>query len=169
MRSLSLVCLLLLLLLTACGSTSANTGTASTPATAPPSPTTQKHFQVGQAVSVGSVDLVTVTAVTTASSQPYRTPQAGYRYLLMQVTIKNTGTAEQVLSALNYTFRDTDGTTYSQVYINSNTSPWGKVEPGQQLRGQLAYEVPTTQKHFTFAFEADLSAPGETIWDIQVT
>lgn len=159
----------------ACGSTT-NTGSSITPAntTVPiaavptATPTPVGHFKVGQVVAVGGLYQVTVNGVKTATSQPYIQPAAGNIYLLLDVSVKNVGSSEQTLSLLNYTFRDGAGVKYSQVYINANNSPWGKVEPGQLVRGQLAYEIPKSQKSFELSFESDVTQPGETIWDITV-
>ena len=60
------------------------------------------------------------------------------------------------------------GCEYGQVLLTGETPPDGKVEAGSLLRGQLVYEVPTSQKTFTFNFEADIVAGGQTVWDLHM-
>ncbi len=52
--------------------------------------------------------------------------------------------------------------------MGSGKPPDGKVESGNLLRGQLTYEVPKTQKSFTFSFEADIISSGQTLWNLSV-
>jgi uncharacterized lipoprotein YehR (DUF1307 family) len=168
------VIIVVIMVFTACGSPTPNTGTSvattSTPSpgnTPTATPTPVGHFKVGQTVNVGNLDQVTVNSVKTETGEQYITPTPGNIYLLIDITVKNISTAEQQLSEINYTFRDVTGVSYSQVYINAKNSPWGKAEPQQLIRGQLAYEVPSSQKTFTLAFQAVFTSPGQTIWDIQ--
>lgn len=152
------------------GTSGATTGEQSEGNTATPTatPTPVGHFKVGQTVNVGNLDQVTVNSVKIGTGGQYSTPTRGKVYLLIGITIKNVSAAEQQLSAFNYTLRDVTGVAYSQVSINPGNSPWGKVGPRQLIRGQLVYEVPGTQKVFTLSFQADLTSPGHTIWDIYV-
>ena len=142
-------------------------GNGSTPANTP-APANQ-HFTVGQVVKVGDTWQVTVNSVKTSKGEQFLTPTAGNIYLIVDVTLKNTSGQEQTISsALNFSLQDSTGQKYTETLLTSATPPDGKVEAGSLLRGQLVYEVPTSQKAFTFNFEADIVAGGQTVWDLHV-
>jgi hypothetical protein len=148
--------------------TVANT-TPSAPTQAPTQPPTQQHFKVGQTVKVGDTWQVTVNSAKTSQGSEFSTPAANHVYLVIDVTLKNISTQEQQAYSAQFTLRDATGQQYTETFFDSSlTSPNGKVEADGLLRGQLSYEVPTSQKHFTLAFEASLTETGQTIWDIDV-
>jgi hypothetical protein len=153
------------------GSSSSNTGTAVTPTStsaASTAPSTQ-HFKVGQTVKVGDTWEVTINSAKTSEGEQFLTPPAGHHYLIVDVTLKNISSQEQnVSSALNFTLQDSTGQKYTETILPGKTPPDGKVEANSPLRGQLSYEVPTDQKAFTLAFEANIISGGQTNWDIHV-
>ena len=90
-------------------------------------------------------------------------------YLVIDLTMKNLSSQEQNVSSLaQFTFQDATGQQYDEALTDIGHPPDGKVEAGGILRGQLTYEVPTSQHQFTLAFENDLLSGGQTIWDISV-
>ncbi|RAQ96176.1 DUF4352 domain-containing protein [Thermogemmatispora tikiterensis] len=180
-RALSLVIgvgLLIMALLACDGSTSSNTGTAVTPSSssttnkasgATSSPATQ-HFKVGQTVKVGDIWQVTVLGVKTSDGDEFSHPKTGNTYLLIDVSLKNLSSSEQIVSsAANFTLRDSSGQEMDFTIVTSAPkTPDGKVEAGGQIRGTLAYEVPLSEHHYTLAFVSDLLESGQTIWDITI-
>ncbi len=161
--------------LLACGESSpANTGTSvnsssssgSTPTGAP-----AQHFKVGQTVKVGDTWQITVDSAKTSTGSEFNKPQkSGDVFLVIIVTMKNLSSQEQTVSSLaQWTLQDSTGQKYDgTIDTDAGASLDGKVEAGSLLKGSLAYEVPASMKSFTLAFEADLTAAGETIWDISV-
>jgi len=153
---------------------STNTGTLATtiPSSSTSTPTSNpsgQHFKVGQVVTVGNTWQVTVNSAKTSEGEQFITPTADHHYLILDVTLKNISSQEQnVSSALNFTLQDSTGQKYTETILPSKTPPDGKVEAGSLLRGQLSYEVPTSQKTFTFSFQANIISGGQTIWDINV-
>jgi hypothetical protein len=120
-------------------------------------------------VNVGGTFLVTVNSVKTSKGGEFDQPKAGDTYLIIDTSIKNTSSKEQDLSSLlQFTLKDSTGQKYDQTFISGATAPDGKLEPGDIVRGQLAYEVPTSQHAFTLAFEADIISSGQTLWDLKV-
>lgn len=118
---------------------------------------------------MGDTWQITVNSVKTSKGEQFLTPTAGNIYLIVDVTLKNTSGQEQtVSSALNFSLQDSTGQKYTETILTGETPPDGKVEAGSLLRGQLVYEVPTSQKSFTFNFEADIIAGGQTVWDLHV-
>jgi flagellar basal body-associated protein FliL len=157
---LLLGCIGIVALVTSAAKTT-NTGTVATtiPSSSTSAPTSNpsgQHFKVGQVVTVGDTWQVTVNS-------------ANHHYHILDVTLKNISLQEQnVSSALNFSLQDSTGQKYTETILPSKTPPDGKVEAGSLLRGQLSYEVPTSEKAFTFSFQANVISGGQTIWDIKV-
>lgn len=157
-------------LILACGDSSANTGTpANSGSSSGNTPSTAKHFKVGDQVKVGSTWNVTVNSVTTSQGDDISQPKSGNTFLVIDVSLKNVSSQEQDLSSLiQFTLQDSTGQKYTETILSSATPPDGKVEAGSPIRGQMAYEVPQSMHQFTLAFEADITSGGQTIWDLSV-
>ncbi len=156
----------------ACGGASAaNTGTkidSGSTSTGGQTNTTAQHFKVGDQVKVGDTYVVSVNSVKTSAGSDIDQPKAGNDYLIVDVTIKNVSSQEQNFSSdLQFTLKDSTGQKYTQTIISNATPPDGKIAAGDLLRGQMAFEVPTSQKNFTLAFESDIFGSGQTIWDLK--
>src|SRR5438045_4999491 len=170
---LLLGCIGIVALVTSAAKTT-NTGTVATtiPSSSTSAPTSNpsgQHFKVGQVVTVGDTWQVTVNSAKTSEGDQFITPTADHHYLILDVTLKNISSQEQnVSSALNFSLQDSTGQKYTEPILPSQTPPDGKVEAGSLLRGQLSYEVPTSEKTFTFSFQANVISGGQTIWDIKV-
>lgn len=157
----------------ACGSSTANTGTKSSGSSSSTQSSGSKsgsqHFKVGDQVNVGNTYTVTVNSVKTSAGDDITQPKAGNTFLIVDVTLKNTSSTEQNLSSLlQFTLKDSTGQKYDETIVTGATSPDGKLAAGDVLRGQLAYEVPSSMHDFTLAFEADITSSGQTIWDLHV-
>lgn len=160
---------LLVCFLAACGgSDNGNTGAIVTPGTTPTT-APAKHFKVGDTVKVGNVWQIKINNVKSSQGQDFSTPKAGNVFLLIDISLMNISDQEQnVSSALNFTLRDDTGQTITETVTAFTTPPDGKVSAGSPLRGVLAYEVPTRDKSFTLAFEADLLSSGQVVFDLSV-
>ncbi len=144
-----------------------NTTVAAT-ATATSAPSSQ-HFKVGDHVAVGDTYMVTVNSVKTSQGDAVFKPKSGHTFLIVDVTVKNTSSEEQTLSTLlQFTLKDSTGQKYDETFTADTTPPDGKIATGDQVKGQMAYEVPKSQHDFTLAFEADILSSGQTIWDLHV-
>jgi uncharacterized protein DUF4352 len=150
------------------GGASANSGSTTSGSSSTTSASTQ-HFKVGQQVKVGSTWVITVNSVKTSQGDDVFQPKSGNTFLIVDLTAKNVSSTEQTLSSiLSFTLKDSTGQKYDETIVTGATAPDGKVAAGDQVRGQLAYEVPASMKAFTFAFEADILSSGQTIWDLAV-
>jgi hypothetical protein len=162
----------------ACGESSNNTGTATnssapsnsssgtTPTTAP-----AQHFKVGQQVKVGDTWLITVDSAKTSTGSEFNKPQkSGDVFLVVVISMKNVSSQEQnVSSALQWALQDSSGQKYDEtIDTDAGATLDGKVEAGSLLKGSIAYEVPGSVHDFTLSFQNDITAAGETIWDIHV-
>jgi hypothetical protein len=163
------VMLAAILLILACGgSSAANSGAAVTGTVPLPSVTPLPHFKVGEQVKVGSTWIVTVNGVATSDGDYISRPAEGTTYLVIDVTLRNISDREQAVSSfLQFSLKDPTGQQYSEAIVDFAHAPNGKVEAADLLRGKIVYQVPTGMHQFAFAFQADLTAPGQTLWDIQ--
>ncbi len=146
-----------------------NTGTLATTDTSTSVVTPSQHFKVGQLVQIGSTWQATVNSVKVVASDQFNTPKAGDHFVVIDITLKNVSSQEQNISSIiNFSLQDATGQKYNETILSNATAPDGKVEPGSLLRGQLAYEVPTSQKALTFFFEPSFLTSGQTLWDINI-
>lgn len=154
----------------ACGESDANTGSAAAAGPAPTSVPT-RHFKVGETVKVGESWQILVLKASTNDGTQFDTPQKpGDTFLLLDVRMKNLTSSEQNVSSLiMFSVQDSTGQKITQTITTfAPAAPDGKVEPGAQVRGTLAYEVAKSEKHFTLAFQADITSTGQTIWDVRL-
>jgi hypothetical protein len=162
------VILVAALLILACGgSSAANSGTVVTGTVPLPSVTSLPRFKVGEQVKVGSTWVVTVTGVTTSDGDFISRPADGTTYLVIAVSLRNISSQEQAVSSfLQFSLKDQTGQQYSEAIVDFARAPNGKVEAADLIRGNMVYQVPTSLHRFTFAFQADITRPGQTLWDI---
>ena len=143
----------------------ATTTTSQSQATTAP---TGQHFKVGQVVKVNDTWQVTVNSVKTSNGEQFLTPSAGNVYFIVDVTVKNlSGQQQTISSAINFSLQDATGQKYTETILTGETPPDGTVGANSLLRGQLTYEVPTSQTSFTFNFEPDIVSGSQTVWDLQ--
>jgi len=167
----SLFSLMFLGLFLACGASASNTGTLTGTGTGTAKPViTTKHFKVGDKVTVGNLFEVTINSFATNPGTDFSKPAAGNQFVVVDVTFKNISTKEQNLSSiLQYTLKDSTGQKYNTTFLDGlGATPEGTLAVGDLVKGQLAYEVPATQKQFTFTFEADPFSGGLTTWDLSL-
>ena len=160
----------LALVIMACGSSSANAGTAvGTSGNNSSSSNSSKHFKVGDQVKVGDTFIVTVNSFKTNPGDDIFKPKSGNQFVVVDVTLKNVGSKEQDISSLlQFTLKDATGQKYDETIISNVTPPDGKLAAGDIIKGQIAYEVAASQHDFTVAFEADIISSGQTVWDLHV-
>jgi len=110
-----------------------------------------------------------VKSVKTSNGDDISQLKAGNTFLVVDVSIKKVSSKEQdVSSILQFTLKDATGQKYDQTFISGATSPDGKVEAGDVIKGQTPYETPKAQHDYTLAFEADIISSGQTIWDLHI-
>ncbi len=153
------------------GSSDANTGTTSASASGKSTQTPTKHFKTGDVVKVGDTWEITVNSVQALTQDgDFNKPKDGQVFLAIDLTTKDVSNKEQNISSLlNFSLKGADGTKYNQTVLTSlPPAPDGKVEANDQLKGNLAYEVPADQKTFVLSFQADIISSGQTQWDLSL-
>ncbi len=123
--------------------------------TPPAQPTvmTQASTGIGTTQSSGPW-AITINSVSTSQGDQYDVPKAGDTFLLLNFTGKNTGSSNLDMSPVYFTLRDDQGNTYDIAYITVPHDPRGTVVAGQQIRGDLSYEVPNSIHQYILQFDS---------------
>ncbi|HEY4034150.1 MAG TPA: DUF4352 domain-containing protein [Ktedonobacteraceae bacterium] len=151
--------------------TSSSTTKSTNDTTTSSQPPPQQHFKVGDTVKVGTDWQVVVNGIKTSSGGEFDTLKPGKRFIEVDVSMTNTSTQEQTTSGIvDWTLLDSTGqkADWDTVSDGSAPEPDGKIEPGQTLRGTLAYQAVATQNSFTLEFDPSMFGSGQTLWDLTV-
>jgi flagellar basal body-associated protein FliL len=152
-------------------SSSSNQQQSTRAANQPTSPPTSQPAAnvVGKPVVVDSTWTVTVNSVKTSQGDQFSTPKSGNVYMIVDVTIKNTSsTTRPVSSLIQFNFKDSTGQQYTEAITDFTKPPDGPLTAGGILRGQLAYEVPSSQHAFTLQFQPDITSTNVAEWALKV-
>jgi hypothetical protein len=129
------------------------TAQALTPTTPPDTPT-PASMGIGTTQSSGSWS-ITINSMSTSQGDQYDTPpKSGDIYLLINFTGNNTGSSNLDMSPVYFTLRDEQGNTYDIAYITVPHDPRGTVVAGQQIRGDLSYEIPQSIHQYILQFDS---------------
>ena len=82
-------------------------------------------------------------------------PDDGHEYVIVNVTFENKSNEEQNVSTLlQMSLRDDTGQRYTIAFgSNAESTPDGSIAPGDKLRGDVPFEVPTTATGLVFVFD----------------
>jgi len=115
-------------------------------------------FSVGDIVEIGELTLA-LNEVTYPSGADFNKPQEGHRFVVVDVTLENKGSeAKRISSLTQMHLKDETGQTYSldqgACVASKGTTPDGEIAPGENIRGQVGYQVPEGAKGLLFVFDA---------------
>lgn len=127
--------------------------------------TSQQTYNVGDVIAMGTTNL-TVNEVLYPAGDDFNKPNAGYKFLVVDITIENTGaTAISVSTLLQMSVKDASGQKFDVDLMASvasgGTSPDGEIAPGEKLRGQVGFQVPENATGLVFVFDADVWGSGK--------
>lgn len=114
---------------------------------------------------------ITINSVKTTAGGPYdAAPKAGDVYILINFTAHNNDIGAQDMSPVYFALRDDQGNTYDLAYITVPHDPRGTVVSGQNLRGDLSYEIPASLHTFTLQFDSpdDFDNSQVVQWNLSV-
>ena len=144
-----------------------------------PTPQTlMKKFSIGETASDGKVkitingkrfaDKITMSSSTSINGKPYTTnmdfkpTHANNQFLILDITIENLqpDTTQTISTLMQFAVSDADGYSYPYsiytAYLDKKFSG-GDLLPGQKMRGEAAFEVPTNPNGLQFAYKFDYS------------
>jgi flagellar basal body-associated protein FliL len=152
-------------------SSSSNQQQSTQAANQPTSPPTSQPAAntIGKPVVVDSTWTVTVNSVKTSQGDQITAPKSGDIYVIVDVTLKNTSSTNQPVSSLvQFNFKDSTGQQYTETVTDFTHPPDGMLTAGGVLRGQLAYEVPSSQHDFILQFQPDITSTNVAEWTLKV-
>ncbi len=159
-RCLLLLVLPLLACLAACGSSPAPStlSLSSTPTKGP--------YHLGQTVPVPGWQITIANARMETKIGLMAPAQERDRFLVLQVTLRNTSDAAAIASDTPFFCLGADGTKYPLVAAGTPSID-GAVAAGHAAAGQVTYEVPASARQFTIHYEDDAGAVLAT-WQFSV-
>lgn len=131
-------------------STDSNDSSAEQPAA------TNGRAGVGQTLTISDVD-VTVNSVETSTVDALSSSPDEDIYLIIDVTLVNNSSDDLALSSLlSFSLRGSDAYDYSvAIFVDTKGSLDTSVASGDQVRGQIAFDVPNLD-HYDFSVQPTL-------------
>ena len=126
--------------------------------------TTQETFKPGDVVDIGDFILV-VNSVETSSGSDFVKPAEGNEFVIVDLTVENKLDESVVVSSLlQMSLKDATGQKYD-VNILASTAGGastldGELAPGEKLRGQVGFEVPSDAEGLVFVFDPNIIGTG---------
>jgi hypothetical protein len=125
----------------------------------------QQTFNVGDVVAMGTTN-VTVNEVLYPTGDQFNQPNAGFKFLVVDLTIENvSASAISVSTLLQTSVKDSSSQKYDVDLMASvasgGSSPDGEIAPGEKLRGQVGFQVPVDATGLVFVFDADVWGSGK--------
>ncbi len=127
--------------------------------------TQQQTYNVGDVIAMGATN-ITVNEVTYPTGDQYNKPNAGFKFLVVDITIENTSAAAiNVSTLLQMSVKDASGqkfgVDFSASMASGGSSPDGEIAPSEKLRGQVGFQVPENGTGLVFVFDADVWGSGK--------
>ena len=126
-----------------------------------------QFFRIGDTVRLGDLH-VTVNGVKASLGDNFWAPEEGNYFIYVDVTFRNEGNQPEVVSTLlQMEIRDAEGRSYnidfSAASANDGSLLDGEIAPGGTLRGEVGYQLPTSETELTWRFSGDLLRLGQVI------
>ena len=141
--------------------------------TSTPEPTREapSRFNLGDTVEFGDLRVTVHAAWTTMGDGQLFKPEEGKHFVYVDVSFRNEGDKPLSLSTLiQMELRDGAGRKYAvdlgAIAAGGGASPDGEVAPGDILRGEVGYAVPTDATGLTWRFTGGLLDLGQAIFDL---
>lgn len=138
-------------------------------ATGTSAPATAQHHKVGETVTGSTWQVAVANVKIDTKGDQFTQPKAGDVFVVVHVVVKNVSGQSETLSSLgNFTFRDTNGNTFTEEIGlgDKYTAPDGAVNDGEQLQGDLVYQVPTGTKDYILYFQESSFGSSIAEWDV---
>lgn len=121
-------------------------------------PEVKEFFSVGEEITLDGATLI-VNTVEKSTGTQYDSPQSGNEYVIVEVTIKNSGTSDLSYNPLYFSMQNSKGqiTDYSFTMVNSDTAlSSGSLASGGEVSGTIAFEQPIDDAGLILKYEPNL-------------
>jgi len=127
----------------------------------------QETFKIGDTVRFDHL-LITLNSVTSSKGDEFETPEHD-QFMLLDLTIENTGTeSETVSTLLQMVLYDADNYSYDiALYTGTQGLVDGEIGAGRKVRGEVAFDVPNSAS-YEFVFEEPFTS-GQAIWSFDAS
>lgn len=127
--------------------------------------TLQQTYKIGDVIAMGTTN-ITINEVQYPTGDQFNQPNAGFKFLVVDLTIENTSTtAISVSTLLQMSVKDPNGQKFDvdlmASVVSGGSSPDGEIAPGEKLRGQVGFQVPENATGLVFVFDADVWGSGK--------
>lgn len=112
-------------------------------------------YRIGETAKVGDLE-ITVNSIERnfSTGNRYDTPDDGYEYVKVSLTIANNSDEKAEYSPLDFEMEDGDGDIHSYATsLQSDHLKSGSLAPGGKKSGSLVFEVPIGDKELTLHYE----------------
>lgn len=129
----------------------------------------QKTFKTGDTVAADGWELKVNKVIDPfVSDNQFSTPSAGKRFVVVDMSVKNTRDKARTASTLFTTeLRDEDDRAYGEtIVVGVDRAPSGEVAPGERRTGQLAFEVPAESKKLRLDYSTGIIGGQRIVIDL---
>ena len=131
----------------------------------------QEIFSVGEQIEISGL-VIQVLGVSYPSGTDFVKPKEDYKFVSVDVQVENQGdTVQEVTSIVQMYLKDNTGEKYTfhlgaQSIIDSGL-PDDELQPGERIRGQIGFQVPTDAEGLIFVFDAEIFGFGKVFISLE--
>jgi hypothetical protein len=131
----------------------------------------QKLFRIGDLVEISGLAIQVLQVSYPAGTEIIK-PKEGYRFVAVDIQIQNQGeTVQEITSIVQMYLKDSTGQKYTfhlgaQSVIDSGL-PDDELQPGERVRGQIGFQVPSDAQGLIFVFDAEVFGFGKAFISLE--
>lgn len=135
-----------------------------------PGETEQNIFSIGDTIEINDM-ILTINEVSIPPSSGYFGPDEGYKFVVVDLTLKNNSSQSvNISSLLQMWVKDSESRQYSvdvfATEAGGGTLPDGEYAADETIRGQVGYQVPENETTLLFVFDAEFWGIGKVFVNI---
>jgi len=125
----------------------------------------QEIFSVGEQIEISGL-VIQLLGVSYPSGTDFVKPKEDYKFVSVDVQVENQGdSVQEITSIVQMYLKDNTGEKYTfhlgaQSIIDSGL-PDDELQPGERIRGQIGFQVPTDSAGLIFVFDAEIFGFGK--------
>ena len=119
---------------------------------------TQENYKVGDTVEMSGRTLK-VNKVERSKGGEWNQAKDGYEYVIVDVTIRNTGSSTVSYNVFDFSLQDSNGNITDQTFYTSDRNTdlsSGQLAPGGTVTGTIPFEAPIGDTGLELIYEPDL-------------
>ena len=131
----------------------------------------QEIFSVGEQIEISGL-VIQVLGVSYPSGTDFVKPKEDYKFVSVDVQVENQGgSVQEITSIVQMYLKDNTGEKYTfhlgaQSIIDSGL-PDDELQPGERIRGQIGFQVPTDAEGLIFVFDAEIFGFGKVFISLE--